>query len=49
VRATIEARDYHGFTTQVQQLFDQKTPLSQIKTHPAQIKIAHKLITFNLV
>ena len=49
VRATIEAQDYHGFTAQVQQLFDQKAPQSQIKTNPAKIKIAHKLITFNVV
>jgi hypothetical protein len=49
VRATIEARDYLGFSTQVQPLFHQKPPQRQIKIKPASIKIANKMITFNVV
>ncbi len=49
VRATIEARDYHGFAAQVQQLHSEKTGIKRRKRSQAQIKIAHKLITFSVV
>ena len=33
VRATIEARDYHGFTDQVQQPYSEKTAINRRKSN----------------
>tara|TARA_B110000114_G_scaffold172329_1_gene198900 strand:+ start:303 stop:626 length:324 start_codon:yes stop_codon:yes gene_type:complete len=49
VRATIEARDYHGFTAQVQQLHSEKSAIKRRNHNQGQIKIAQTLVTFIVV